>query len=397
MKEPHEHLIDQYVAGDMDRRTFVVRAAALGLSTSALAGLVAKAAAAATGSPRLAQQLAAPTAAPLVAKVKLVKQPGDKQVKIAFDLPSQAQLRWRFDQKYFQDAVSELGDQVVFQNANDNAQTQANQVENFISQTPDVIVVAPVDVDAAGTLATEAATAKIPMLAYNNNILKSSGVTWWVARNNRFVGHITADLAIKARPTGNYVIASGDQGTDIARDKTAGYMDRLKPHVKAGRIKVVSQQYNAQWDPAKGQAQIENMNTKFKGSIAAVLCNYDGFCLAALQVFKGNKGGKVWIGGEDVFPQFANAIALGTGAMSSYTDLQGMARYAAQAAHDIGNGRKPTYANSTFNNGAAVVPGQRVSSFAVTAANMCQFINETGWVAYNATYKGVPANKRPKC
>jgi D-xylose transport system substrate-binding protein len=397
MKTPHEELFDDFVAGNLDRRTFLLRAAALGFSMSALAGVVAKAATAATSPARLADHGTGAAANPLVAKVKLTKKAGDNKVKIAFDLPSQAQLRWRFDQKYFQAAVAELGDEVVFQNANDDAQQQANQVENFISQQPDVIVVAPVDVEAAGALATQAAAADIPMLAYNNNILKSKGVSWWVARDNRLVGHITADLAIKAKPRGNYVIASGDQGTDIARDKTAGYMDRLQPHIKAGRIKVVSQQYNRQWDPARGQAQIENMNTKYKGDIAAVLCNYDGFCLAALQVFDGNKGGKVWIGGEDVFPQFGNSIALGTGAMSAYTDLQGMARYAAQAAHDLGNGRKPTYTNAKFDNGAAVVPGQRVSSFAVTASNMCQFIQETGWLAYNATYKGVPASKRPKC
>jgi D-xylose transport system substrate-binding protein len=397
MNEPHDRLIDDYLAGHTDRRTFLRHAGMLGLSMSALAGLLAKAGAAAKVSPAIADQLGTAGQNPLVPQVKLVKQAGDKAVKIAFDLPSQAQLRWRFDQQYFQAAVDELGDEVIFQNANDNAQTQASQVENFISQKPDAIVVAPVDVEAAGTLATQAATAGIPMLAYNNNILNSEGVTWWVARNNRLVGHITAALAIKARPRGNYVIASGDQGTDIARDKTAGYMDRLRPHIKAGRIKVVSQQYNQAWDPARGQAQIENMNTKYKGAIAAVLANYDGFANAALQVFKGNRNGKVWIGGEDVFPDFANAIVLGRGAMSAYTDLKGMARYAAQAAHDVGNGRKPTYTNAVFNNGAKLVPGQRVSSFAVTKDNMCQFINETGWLKFNATYKGVPASKRPKC
>src|SRR5262245_38959110 len=223
MDERHEQLIDEYLTGQTDRRTFLARAAGLGLSASALAGLLTKAAAAATAAPHAAARGIDAAATPLVPTVKLTKQPGDKQVKIAFDLPSQAQLRWRFDQKYFQDAVNELGDEVVFQNANDDAQKQASQVENFISQKPDVIVVAPVDVDAAGTLATEAAAANIPMLAYNNNIMNSKGVSWWVARNNRLVGHITAALAVKARPTGNYVIASGDQGTDIARDKTAGY------------------------------------------------------------------------------------------------------------------------------------------------------------------------------
>jgi D-xylose transport system substrate-binding protein len=396
MSERQEELLNDFIEGHVDRRAFLARATALGLSTSAVAALLAKAAAASGGAPSLAHVPAA-KGKPLVPKVKLTKRAGDKKVRIAFDLPSQAQLRWRFDQRYFQTAVKELGDEVVFQNANDNAQTQASQVENFISQRPDVIVITPVDVEAAGPLATQAAAAGIPVLAYNNLILKSKGLTWWVARDNRLVGHITANLAIRQRPRGNYVIASGDQGTDIARDKTGGYLDRLKPHTKAGRIKVVSAQYHRGWDPALGQAQIENMVTRFSGNIAAVLCNYDGFALAALQVLDGNRGGKVWIGAEDVFPEFAKAIVEGRGAMSAYTDLQGMARYAAQAAHDLGNGRTPTYRNANFNNGAKVVRGQKVSSFAVTRTNMCQFIKETGWLNYNQTYKNVPASQRPKC
>jgi len=394
MSERQEELLNEFIDGHIDRRMFLARATALGLSTSAVAALLAKAATAAR--PSSASHVVA-EGRPLVPKVKLVKRPGDKEVKIAFDLPSQSQLRWRFDQRYFQTAVNELGDEVVFQNANDSAQTQASQVENFISQSPDVIVIVPVDIEAAGPLATQAAAAGIPVLAYNNLILKSKGLTWWVARDNRLVGHITADLAIKQRPRGNYVIASGDQGTDIARDKTGGYMDRLQRHIKAGRIKVVSQQYHRGWDPALGQAQIENMVTKFQGDIAAILGNYDGFALAALQVLDDNKDGKVWIGAEDVFPEFAKAIVEGRGAMSAYTDLQGMARYAAQAAHDLGNGRRPTYINARFYNGAKVVPGQRVGSFAVTKSNMCRFIKETGWLNYRETYKNIPASRRPKC
>jgi len=395
MTERHEDLANEFIDGRVDRRAFLARATALGLSTSAIAGLLAKSATAGRSSARRLDLLGATPPKRLVPKVKLVKRPGDKKVKIAFDLPSQAQLRWRFDQKYFQAAVNELGDTVSFQNAADDAQKQATQIENFIVQKPDVIVMVPVDIEAAATLATQAAAAKIPIVSYNQIILKSSGVTWWVARDNVAVGRKTAQLALKARPHGNYVIASGDEGTDVARDKTKGYIAALKGHSHS--VTLVSQQFNQNWDPALGQAQIQNMYTKYNGKLAAILCNYDGFSLAALQVLHGNKGGKVWIGGEDVFPQFANAIALGTGAMSFYTDLEGMARYAAQAAHDLGNGRKPTYANDKFNNGAANIAGERVASFPVTKANMCQFIKQTGWVTYNDTYKGVPVSKRPKC
>src|SRR5947209_2564700 len=120
----------------VDRRTFVGRATALGLSGQAIAVLLAA----------CGQQAAPPGTGSLTNKVPLKAQPGDKKVRIASDLPSQAQLRWRFDQKFFQAAVDELGDQVTFQNANDSEATQASQVENFLNQSPDVLVMVPINI-----------------------------------------------------------------------------------------------------------------------------------------------------------------------------------------------------------------------------------------------------------
>lgn len=371
----------------LDRRTFVAHATALGLSGQAIAVLLAA----------CGQQAAPPATGSLTNKVPLKAQPGDKRVKIAFDLPSQAQLRWRFDQQFFQAAVNELGDQVTFQNANDSEATQASQVENFLSQGPDVLVMVPINVQSAGTLATSAASQGVKVVSHNQIILNSKGVSYWVARDNVAVGRQTAQLAIASKPKGNYIIASGDAGTDVAQLKTKGYLQTLQPLIDKGDIKVVSKQFNRAWDPAVGQKQVEDAMTANSNNIAAILCNYDGFALASLTVLKEqNLEGKVWVGGEDVFPAGAQAIVEGRMAMSSYTDLEQMGRLSALAAHELGNGRQPK-ANDAFDNGAGSIPGFRVNSFAVTKDNMCRFIKETGWVAYDKTYTNVAASDRPQC
>ena len=234
-------------------------------------------------------------------------------------------------------------------------------------------------------------------MAYNQIILNSAGVNYWVARDNVAVGNKTATLALASKPKGNYVICGGDGGTDVAQDKTKGYMQTLQPAIARGDVKVVSKRFNAAWDPALGLKQVEDALTANNNQIAAVLCNYDGFALSAMQALKEqNLTGQAWIGGEDVFPEGAQAIVEGRMTMSFYTDLEQMARLAVQAAHDLGNGRQPQ-SNDTFNNGAAAIPGHRVNSFPVTKDNMCQFIKQTGWVTYGKTYTNVAASARPQC
>jgi D-xylose transport system substrate-binding protein len=372
----------------MDRRSFVRRATALGLSASAIGVLLAACGQSTTPST---------VSGSLVNKVPLKRQPNDKVVRIAFDLPSQAQLRWQFDQRFFQAGATELGDQVSFQNANDSESLQLSQVENFLSASPDVLVVVPINVQSAGSFATTASKQGVKVVAYNQIILNSAGVNYWVARDNVAVGTKTATLALGAKPKGNYVICSGDAGTDVAQDKTKGYMQALQPAIARGDVKVVSQQFNRAWDPALGLKQVEDALTANSNKVAAVLCNYDGFALSAMQALKEqNLTGQAWIGGEDVFPEGAQAIVEGRMTMSFYTDLEQMARLAVQAAHDLGNGRQPQ-SNDTFNNGAGTIPGYRVNSFPVTKDNMCQFIKQTGWVTYDKTFTNVAASARPQC
>jgi D-xylose transport system substrate-binding protein len=349
------------------RRTFMIRAATAGAAAASLPLL--------SGAGRVGAQ--------------------NGPLTIGFALPTLAQYRWQFDQRYFEEAVRALGDEVVVQAGNDDERLQASQVENFISQGVDVLVIAPVNVEASSSLIDQAADAGIKTISYNYVARNTDKLDYWVARDNVLVGHITADEALAFAPAGNYVILSGDAATDVAQDKTRGYMERLQPHIDSGAITVVSQQFNKGWDPALGLKQVEDALTVTDNEIAAIVCNYDGFALAALQALgEQDLVGSVFVGGEDVFPEAAQAIVEGRMAMSAYTDLREMATRAAEAAHALGNDQAPE-AVAVLDNGAAEVPGALISSYAVTRENMADFIADTGWVDYDTTYQNVPEDERP--
>lgn len=375
----------------LSRRAFVIRAAQLGIAATSLPlFLQACAQAGASATPGASSASASPSAGGASASAS-----GGKKLKVGFALPTLAQYRWKFDQKYFEDAVKALGDDVIVQAGNDDEKLQASQVENFISQGIDVLVIAPVNVAASSTLIDQAANAGIKTISYNYVARGTGKLDYWVARDNVLVGHVTADEAIKVAPKGNYVICSGDAATDVSQDKTKGYMEKLQPLIDKGDVKVVSQAFNKNWDPALGLKQIEDALTKNSNQIAAVLCNYDGFSLSALQALKEQKLlGKVFIGGEDVFPEAAQAIVEGNMNMSSYTDLKEMATKAAQAAHALGNGQVPA-GQAKINNGSKEIPGDLISSYAVTKDNMPKFIADTQWVDFDKTYQNIPASQRP--
>ena len=379
----------------ISRRVFVVRAAQVGLAATSLPLFLQACAQAGSSAAPTKSASAATAAGKPVAAGASASATGEK-FKIGFALPTLAQYRWSFDQQYSEEAVAALGDELIVQAGNDDEQLQASQVENI--DQPRHRLLGHRSRQCRGVIHSHrpGTDAGVKTVSYNYVARDTEKLDYWVARDNVLVGHVTAEEGIKAAPTGNYVMCSGDGATrTLPSTQAKGYMETLQPLIDKGDIVVVSQAFNKNWDPALGLKQIEDALTKTNNDIAAILCNYDGFALSALQALKEqNLLGKVFIGGEDVFPECAQAIVEGNMNMSSYTDLKEMATKAAQAAHDLAAGQAPA-GQATLNNGAKDVPGDLISSYAVTAENMPTFIADTGWVEFDETYKNVPADQRP--
>lgn len=321
---------------------------------------------------------------------------GASGLVLGFSLGTLAQRRWQFDKQYVEERASALGMEVQVQSAEDDERLQVSQVENLVAQGIDALILSPINVETAAPAVTTAKQAGVPVISYNSVVLNSE-VDYWVARDNVLVGRIQAEAAVAKVPEGNYVICSGEPGVDVAQEKTAGNMEVLQPHIDDGAITVVSQEYHRAWDPASALKQVEAALAQTNNKIDAILGNYDGFVLAALEALtEVGLVGETFLGGEDVFEEVAQAIVEGRADMSAYTDLREMATKAVDAAAALAQGEQPT-SDDTIDNGFGEIPGSRISSFAVTADNMCNFLKDTGWLDFETVYANVPEGERPEC
>src|SRR5215210_2303063 len=70
---------------------------------------------------------------------------GDGDITIGVAMKTQLQRRWTFDFDAMQKEADKQGVKVIVQWANDDADTQSQQVENLLSQGIDALIITPVD------------------------------------------------------------------------------------------------------------------------------------------------------------------------------------------------------------------------------------------------------------
>jgi D-xylose transport system substrate-binding protein len=344
-----EALIADLAAGKISRREFIRRSAALGAAGAAL-GLPLRSAFA------------------------------ESEILVGFSFPSFEHFRWAHDRAYFEKRADELGMKYIIQGAEEDAAKQDAQVEAMLSRGIKALIIIPVNIDAGKTLVERVkADTNIPIISYNY-VIPSSKLDYWTARDNYLVGEIQAKYALEKAQKGNWAIVSGPSGVDVARQKTEGAMRVLKPHIDSGEIKIVSHEWHDAWRSEGALAQIENALTQTHNDLKAVIANEDGLALGSLRALtEQGLAGKVFVSGEDVFPEVAREIVKGNITISAWTDLIQMGHSAANAAFALAKGQKPE-ANDKVTIEGVEVPGMRIQSRGVTKENLAEFLKLTDWL-----------------
>jgi D-xylose transport system substrate-binding protein len=250
----------------------------------------------------------------------------------------------------------------------------------MLAQGIQALVIVPVNIEAGKALVERVKNdADIPIISYNYAI-PSQAIDYWTARNNFQVGELQAKQALAEAEKGNWVVVSGPAGVDVAQQKTEGAMRVLKPHIDSGEIKIVSHEFHDAWSPEGALNQVENALTQAKNDIQAVVANEDGLALGSLQALtEQGLDGKVWLCGEDVFPEVARNIIKGSIHASAWTDLIEMGASAANAAHALARGEEPD-SNDVFEVEGKEIPGMRIESRLVTKENLREFLQRTDWL-----------------
>ncbi|MFT0180194.1 MULTISPECIES: sugar ABC transporter substrate-binding protein [Pseudomonas] len=219
-----------------------------------------------------------------------------------------------------------------FEDAQGDVVRQLNQVQSFLAQNVDAVIVLPVDTAATVNITRAATTAKVPLVYVNrrpDDPKLPAGVVA-VASDDLQAGQLQGQfIAKQLNGKGNIALIMGE----LTQNATRGRSDGLKEALKAyPGIKVIAQQ-NADWDRSKGMDLTSNWLTAGT-HFDAIVANNDEMAIGAAMALQqaGMGKGQVPVVGVDGLPDGQAAIKRGLLAASVFQDPRGQAVQAVQSA-----------------------------------------------------------------
>lgn len=205
-----------------------------------------------------------------------------------------------------QQAADDAGAELVISDAQNDTAQQQDDIQNFITQQVNVILVNPVDSDAVVPAVEAANDAGIPVIALDR---KASGgdVVSTIASDNVQGGKMAGEELIRLVGSGNVAQLEGIPGTDPARDRGQGFQEAIDAQ---SSVKVVASQ-TADFDRAEGLTVTENI-MQANSDIKGIFAQNDEMALGAVQALGDQAGADVKIVGFDGGEDALNAIQDGT-------------------------------------------------------------------------------------
>ena len=229
------------------------------------------------------------------------------------------------------------GVQLQFEDARSDVVKQLSQVESFISQKVDAIVVNPVDTTATRKITEAAVKAGIPLVYVNrrpDDLNLPKGVVT-VASDDLEAGKMQMQyLAEKMGGKGSIVILLGDLANNSTTNRTKGVKEVLAryPGIK------VDQEQTGVWLRDKGMTLVNDWLTQGR-EFNAVVANNDEMAIGAAMALNqaGVAKGSVLIAGVDGTPDGLRAVQRGELAVSVFQDAKGQADGSVETAVKMAN------------------------------------------------------------
>ena len=206
-----------------------------------------------------------------------------------------------------QKKADEMGVELITVDAEKSALKQIEQVESFIAQKLDVIILNPVEVEASSPAVTKALAAGIPIVNVNSETTVKP--TAFVGSNDVESARIAMKfIADKLGGKGNIVMIHGLMGQAAQIQREQGANEILKEYPN---LKIIAAQ-TGEWDRAKSMDLMENWIQSFGGKVNAVFAQNDEMAMGAMKALQdaGMKN-KVVVVGIDAIADALQAVKKG--------------------------------------------------------------------------------------
>ncbi|MBS1875121.1 MAG: sugar ABC transporter substrate-binding protein [Acidobacteria bacterium] len=222
----------------------------------------------------------------------------------------------------------ELGVTLIVNDAQRNAEKQVQQVESFVAQKVDAIILNPSEVEASSPAVDRAVAAGIPIVNVNSET--RSAPSAFVGSRDEESARIAMEYIVKRLGgRGDIVMMHGfmGQAAQLKRDQGAREVLRKNPGVK-----MLADQ-TAEWDRAKAMSLMENWIQSFGPKIQAVFAQNDEMAMGALMALEQAKmKDKVIVVGVDSIADALEAVKAGRLDATVFQDAKGQAGAAVETA-----------------------------------------------------------------
>ncbi|MFC7374946.1 MULTISPECIES: multiple monosaccharide ABC transporter substrate-binding protein [unclassified Brachybacterium] len=334
--------------------------------------------------------------------------PSDLTVGVA--MPTQTYERWVKDGDNIKAGLEDKGYTVDMQYADDDIPTQQQQIDQMITSGVAALLVASIDGASLSAQLDAAASAGIPVIAYDRLLTDSENVDFYVTFDNYEVGVNQANALLYGlgfldqefneapeAPEGplNVELFAGSLDDNNAHLFWQGAIDTLQPYFDDGRLVVPSGQMDIEqaatqrWEQETAQTRMENLlTTHYNGGeeLDGVLAPADPLSRGIINALQ-NAGlgptieeGLPVVTGQDAEIASIKLIADGVQHSTIFKDTRDLAEQAIVAAEAFLKGEEPEANDTeTYDNGVKVVPSYLLEVQMVLAENYEEIMVDSGY------------------
>ena len=330
--------------------------------------------------------------------------PAEEQVgagkTIGIAMPTQSSERWINDGANMKAQLEALGYEVQLQYAEDDPQAQVSQIENFVGQQLDCIVIAAVDSGALTNVESQAKAAGIPIIAYDRLLMDTDAVSYYASFDNEGVGTAIGQYIKDAKDldaarangesyTIEFFMGSPDDNNAVLLHR--GVMGVLQEYLddgtlvcKTGRT-TFDETCILRWSQETAQQWCENyLAGYYADEDLDIACSaFDGFSYGIRSALEGagyTDANWPLITGQDAELMATKNIISGKQTMSIYKDTRLLAEKCVSMVNAVCNGTDPEINDTTtYDNNVLVVPSYLCTPVAVDKDNYKEIIVDGGY------------------
>jgi inositol transport system substrate-binding protein len=224
--------------------------------------------------------------------------------------------------------AKELGIKLIVNDAQRSPERQVQQVESFIAQKVDAIILNPCEVEASSPAVGKAVAAGIPIVNVNSET-KAIPTAFVGSRDEESARLAMEFLSRRLDGRGNLVMMQGflGQAAQLKRDQGAREVLAKQPS-----LKLLADQ-TAEWDRAKAMALMENWIQSYGTNIQAVFAQNDEMAMGAvLALERAGMKDKVLVVGVDAIADALQAVKDGRLDATVFQDAKAQGASAVDAA-----------------------------------------------------------------